>query len=63
MDHHQRAARLGALALAAGLLFSFPLLAVFDTGRLIAGIPAVALYVFGSWAIIIAMTAWVGRQR
>lgn len=63
MNERLRDARLIALACAALILFTYPVLAAFDTGRLVLGVPANVLYLFGVWALIIAATAWIGRRR
>ncbi|MBS1694583.1 MAG: hypothetical protein JST91_20410 [Actinobacteria bacterium] len=58
-----RTARLVAVGLLALVLFNFPLLAVFDTGTLIGGIPVLWAYLFGAWILVIALLAWITRSR
>ena len=40
-------------------LFTPPLLAVFAQGGTVAGVPLLYVYLFGGWALVIALTAWV----
>lgn len=59
MKSHLARSRLVAVFLAALLLFNYPLLALFDDGRLVAGWNVGFLYLFGAWALVIAMLAWI----
>lgn len=60
MIHHAvQAQKLVALFLLGCLLFSFPLLALFNGGGTLAGIPLLYVYLFGVWAVLIALMAWV----
>lgn len=55
--------RLVAVALLGFLLLNYPLLALFDSSRLVLGVPALYLYIFGAWALLIViMAAIVGRS-
>ena len=54
-----RAQRLGALALLGFLLFSYPLLAVFNVEASVLGIPVLYAYFFVAWAALIALMAVV----
>lgn len=49
------AERAGAIGLFGAALFNEPLIAAFD--GMAAGVPAVFLYVFGVWAVLIALLA------
>lgn len=51
----QKGARLVALFILGALLMNYPLLTLFNRTRLIFGIPALYLYLFVSWAALIAM--------
>jgi hypothetical protein len=51
--------RLVALFLLGGLLFNYPLLAVFNIAAEPFGIPALYAYIFFSWALMIALLALV----
>jgi hypothetical protein len=53
--------RLVALFLLGLLLFNYPLLAMFNTTRLVLGVPALYLYLFVAWAMLIAGAALVLR--
>lgn len=53
--------RLVALFLLGLLLFNYPLLAMFNTQRLVAGIPLLYLYLFVGWIVIVAATAAILR--
>jgi hypothetical protein len=50
-----QAQRLVALFVLGCLLFSFPLLALFDTGGMVFGIPVLFAYLFAVWAGLIAL--------
>ena len=51
--------RLVALFALGVLLWSYPLLALFNRAALWAGIPVLYLYLFGAWALLIALMAAV----
>jgi hypothetical protein len=51
-----------AVAALALLLFNFPLLAVFDVGVSVLGVPLLWAYLFTSWAVVIAVVSWVVRD-
>lgn len=51
--------RLVALFLLGWVLVNYPIMSVFDVDRVWLGIPAVYLYVFGVWAAMIALMAWI----
>lgn len=53
--------RLAALGLLGVPLLTYPLLSL--PGGYLAGIPATYLYLFGVWAGLIAMAAWVAERR
>jgi hypothetical protein len=48
-----RAQRLVALFMLGCLLFSYPLLALFDSGGEVFGIPRLFAYLFVAWALLI----------
>ena len=52
-----------AVAVLAFLLFSYPLLAIFDVPVLVLGVPLLWLYVFTAWALVIALVALVCKER
>ncbi len=51
--------RLVALFLLGWVLVNYPILSVFDVPRACFGIPVIYLYVFGVWAAVIALMAWI----
>ena len=55
--------RLVALFLAGCLLFNYPILSLFASEGLLAGIPVLYVYVFTTWALLIALMAVVVERR
>ena len=55
--------RLVALFLAGVLLFNYPLLALFDRAATAFGIPVLYVYIFGAWALLIALLALVVERK
>jgi hypothetical protein len=51
--------RLAGLFLLGCLLFNFPLLGLFNVQATILGVPLVYAYLFGAWALLIALVALV----
>jgi hypothetical protein len=43
-------------------LLVWPLLTVANRPVLVAGIPSLVLYLFGVWAVIVAVLAWASRR-
>ena len=43
-------------------LLVWPLLTVANRPVLVAGIPALVLYLFSVWAVIVAVLAWAGHR-
>ena len=43
-------------------LLVWPLLTVANRPVLVAGIPALVLYLFAVWAVIVAVLGWAGRR-
>ena len=43
-------------------LLVWPLLGVMNRPVLVAGIPALVLYLFTVWAVIVGVLAWAGRR-
>ena len=58
-----RGQRLAALCLLGFLLFSYPLLAVFNVQGTVFGIPVLYAYFFIAWAALIALMALVIEGR
>lgn len=57
------AQRVIAVFLLGCLLFSFPLLALFNVPALAGGIPVLFVYIFGAWAGLIVLVALVMARR
>ena len=43
-------------------LLVWPLLTVANRAELVAGIPALVLYLFGVWVMIVVVLAWASRR-
>ena len=43
-------------------LLVWPLLTVANRPVLVAGVPALVLYLFGVWAVLVAVLAWAARR-
>ncbi|MEX1168354.1 MAG: hypothetical protein WEK74_16065 [Hydrogenophaga sp.] len=66
MTHGLRTQRLVALFFAGLALFNFPLLALWDVDAQVWGLPLFPTALFGLWAAMIAVLAWVverGSER
>jgi len=59
IDHQ----RLIAVFLLGCALFNYPLLSLFNLNATFLGIPALYVYVFVAWALVIALTAWIVERR
>jgi hypothetical protein len=57
-----RAQALIALCLAGVVLFNFPLLAVWGQDATVFGLPLLPVALFGIWAGLIAILAWVSER-
>jgi len=55
--------RLVAVFLAGALLLYSPLIVLFDRHWDLFGVPVLYVYLFGTWAVFIAATAWVVGRR
>ena len=55
--------RLVAVFILGWLLFSYPLLSLFNTGGTVFGIPLLYAYLFGVWALLIVLTIAVIERR
>ncbi|MGB7551658.1 MAG: hypothetical protein WBM15_08860 [Chromatiaceae bacterium] len=51
--------RLTALAFLGAFIFFSPLVLLFDRVAAPAGMPLLYLYLFGAWALIIGLSAWI----
>ena len=62
-DRAAQGQRLVALFLLGWLLFSYPLLSLFNTGGALWGIPLLYIYLFVAWAALIAAMIIVIERR
>ncbi|MGE0876110.1 MAG: hypothetical protein AB7O31_15710 [Burkholderiales bacterium] len=58
-----RGQRLAAVCLLGLLLFNYPLLAVFNVGGTLFGVPVLYAYFFVAWGALIALMALVIERR
>jgi hypothetical protein len=58
-EYDRRGQRLAALCLLGLVLFSYPVLAVFNVPATVAGIPVLYAYFFLAWGALIALIALV----
>jgi hypothetical protein len=56
------AGKLIVLFVVGALLLNFPVLAVFDHQTMVAGVPALYLYLFGVWVVGIAAVVVLARR-
>jgi hypothetical protein len=57
-----RGQRLLFVAVLFGVLLNFPLLAAFDHGGRVAGVPVLYWYILLTWALLISLTGWLVRS-
>ena len=62
MSDPVRSARMVAVAALALLLFNFPLLALFDVGARVLGVPVLWAYLFTAWVVVIGVIAWAAKD-
>ena len=55
--------RLAAIFLLGCVLFNYPLIALFNMPGEIADIPLLYFFLFGAWALLIVLMAWVIERR
>jgi hypothetical protein len=58
----EHAERLVALFVLGCLLLTYPLMALFNRSGTVFGIPLLYAYLFGVWAVLIALAAWTVRR-
>ena len=61
MSERLRHPRLVALFAAGWALLNFPLLALWDRPASVFGVPLLPLALFGGWALLIALAAWIAE--
>ena len=57
-----RTQRLLALCVAGGMLLNFPLLTLWDHDATLLGVPLMPAALFGGWALLIALAAWISER-
>jgi hypothetical protein len=57
-----RRAHLVAVSVLGGLLFGYPMLAVFDGPTTVLGVPVLWAYLFFAWAAVVALVAITVRR-
>jgi hypothetical protein len=57
------AARLVCIFLAGCLMFSFPLIALFNVSGRVAGVPVLYAYLFSAWLLLIVLVAVLMERR
>lgn len=57
-----RESRLVALCVAGAVLLNSPLLTLWDREVTVFGLPLAPLAVFGGWAVLIAVAAWLAER-
>ena len=62
MSRQLRSQRLLALFAAGWLLMNFPLLTLWDRGVTVWGVPLLPAALFGGWALLIALAAWISES-
>jgi hypothetical protein len=62
-QEQRRGQRLLFVSLLFAVLLNFPLLAVFDHGGRVAGIPVLYLYVLVAWCAMVLITGWLVRGK
>jgi hypothetical protein len=59
----RRGQRLLFVAVLFALLLTYPLLAAFDHGGRVVGVPVLYLYVLVAWLLLIGLTGWLVRAK
>ena len=62
MDDKGKAQRFVALCMLGVVLFNFPVLALFNVGGSIFGIPVLYAYIFAAWALVISLLCWLAER-
>jgi hypothetical protein len=62
MRERRRGDRFLAIAVLGVVLLNYPLLSLFDRDGIVWGLPVLHLYVFGVWALLIALLAVVAER-
>ena len=62
MSEETKSQRFVALCMLGMLLFNFPILALFNVGGTLFGVPVLYAYLFMAWAALIALMALVAER-
>ena len=62
MDEKGKEQRFLALCMLGVVLFNFPVLALFNVGGSVFGIPILYAYIFAAWALVIALMYWLAER-
>lgn len=63
MDDKAKESRFIALCMLGLVLFNFPVLALFNVDAAVLGVPLLYVYLFGAWALLIALMAYVAERK
>jgi hypothetical protein len=62
MSEESKSQRFVALCMLGMVLFNFPILALFNIGGTLFGVPVLYAYIFAAWAALIALMALVAER-
>ena len=62
IDDQGKEQRFVALCMLGLVLFNFPVLALFNVGASVFGVPVLYAYIFAAWALLIALMAIVAER-
>ncbi|HEX9435490.1 MAG TPA: hypothetical protein VF936_22160 [Burkholderiales bacterium] len=62
MNDNAKGQRFVALCMLGIVLFNFPVLALFNVGGTVLGVPVLYAYIFAAWALLIALMALVAER-
>jgi hypothetical protein len=62
MSEESKSQRFVALCMLGMVLFNFPILALFNVGGTLFGVPVLYAYIFLAWAALIALMALVAER-
>ena len=63
MNDRAKEPRFVALCMLGVVLFNFPVLALFNVGGTVFGVPVLYAYIFAAWALLIALMALVAERE
>lgn len=62
MNDSGKGQRFVALCMLGLVLFNFPVLALFNVGGTVLGVPVLYAYIFAAWALLIALLAYLAER-